>query len=532
MKVSDCIIHCLENEGVEYVFGIVGKETLDLAESLAKSKQIQFVNVRHEQGAAFMADVYGRLSKKAGVCLSTLGPGATNLLTGISSSKLDHSPLVALIGQASMERHHPESHQYLDIVKLCEPATKWSTQLTDSLNVPAMIRKAFREAKMEKPGSVAVVIPENFLTQKISNKPLSVNPLPENVPVLETLKSAITLIESHMKPFILVGNGVIRQDAAIELQTFINTLQAPVTHSFMAKGILDKAHPANYFTFGFNENDLVLTGMQEADLLIAIGVDFVEQLPQHWNYKKIPVLHIDSLPAEMNEYYPVAIECVGNIQKTLQLLNQMGSPAKPWIPYSNLKEKIMSAYQINDGQQTKTSSTPFTIEDILHCIEDFTTENTIVISDVGAHKVSIARTYQPKKPNRLIISNGLASMGIAIPGSIGAKLACPKDPVICITGDGGALMNFAEIETAKRLGLSFVIIVINDSMLKLEVQQMTKLFGESYGVRFQNPDFVQLAASFGIKGMRVGNMNEFETILIETLHTLDEIVLIEVAMQN
>ncbi len=252
---------------------------------------------------------------------------------------------------------------------------------------------------------------------------------------------------------------------------------------------------------------------------------------RNWNEKKIPVLHIDSLPAEINENYPVQIECVGNIKKTLQLLNQSGLPAKAWAPFGNLKEKIMTAYQINHSQ-AKTINRPFTIEQILHCIENLTSENTIVISDVGAHKVSIARTYQPKKPNRLIISNGLASMGISIPGSIGAKLACPHDPVICITGDGGALMNFAEIETAKRLGLSFIIIVLNDSKLKLEVQQMMKLFGESYGVTFQNPDFVQLAESFGIKGTKASNLDEFETVLKEALQTLDEMVLIEVVMPN
>src|SRR4051812_27974573 len=279
MKVSDLIINCLEAEGVEYVFGMVGKETLDLADSLSKSDQIQFVNVRHEQGAAFMADVYGRLSKKVGVCLSTLGPGATNLLTGIASAQLDHSPVVALIGQTGVERHHPESHQYLDIVKLFEPATKWSTQIMDSETVPTMIRKAFRLAKMEKPGSVALVVPENFLTQKITNKPLPIHPLPETVPVTETIMAALTLIQNRMKPFILVGNGVMRQDASPELQTLINTLQVPVAHSFMAKGVLEKEHPFNYFTFGFNENDEVLPGIQEADLIITIGFDFVEKLP-------------------------------------------------------------------------------------------------------------------------------------------------------------------------------------------------------------------------------------------------------------
>jgi acetolactate synthase I/II/III large subunit len=531
MKVSDVIINCLEAEGVEYVFGIVGTEMLDLAHSLAKSTQIQYVNVRHEQGAAFMADVYGRLSRKAGVCLSTLGPGATNLLTGIASAKLDHSPLIALIGQADVERNHSESHQYLDVAKLCEPATKWSTQIMDSLTVPTVMRKAFRVAQMEKPGSVAVVIPENFLPQEIANKPLPIYPLPETTPVKETIQAALTLIQNRMKPFIIIGNGVVRQNAHAELQTFINTVQAPVTHSFMAKGVLEKEHPSNYFTFGFKENDEVLPGIEEADLLITIGFDFVEQLPKDWNKRKIPVLHIDSLPAEINEYYPVEIECVGNIKRTLQALNQAELTKKPWVPFGNLKEKITNTYQINSSQP-ETNNQPFTIEEILHCIENVSSENTIVLSDVGAHKVSIARTYQPKQPNRLIISNGLATMGIAIPGSIGAKLACPDDPVICITGDGGALMNFAEIETAKRLGLSFVIIILNDSMLKLEVQQMTKLFGESNGATFQNPDFTQLAASFGIKGVQARNIVEFETTIKEALKNANEMVLIEALLET
>ena len=530
MKVSDVLVRCLENEGVEYVFGIVGKETLDLVDSLSKSSQIQYVNVRHEQGAAFMADVYGRLSKKVGVCLSTLGPGATNLLTGIASAQLDHSPVVALIGQAGVERHHPESHQYIDIAKMFEPTTKWSTQIKESETVPAIIRKAFRVAKIEKPGAVAISLPENFSAQMIPGKPLPVTAIPESVPVNEALEAAITLIKKYLKPFIIIGNGIIRQDAVPEVLTFIDTIQSPVAHSFMAKGVLPKEHPLNFFTFGFNENDEVLPGMAEADILIVIGFDFVEKLPKNWNQKKLPVLHIDTLPAEINEYYPFGVELIGNIKMTLQMLNQLELPKKSWVPSDKLKEHIKTAYQI-DQDQVNTHSQPFTIENILHCIETLTPENTIVISDVGSHKVSIARTYQPKMPDRLIISNGLASMGIAIPGAIGAKFACPKDPVICITGDGGALMNFSELETAKRLGLSFIVIVLNDSMLKLEVQQMNKKFGDNYGVTFKNPDFVQLAASFGIRGKRASNSFEFENILKEALKSEEEIVLIDVAME-
>jgi acetolactate synthase-1/2/3 large subunit len=527
MKVTDVLVQCLENEGVEYVFGIVGSETVDLADSLSKSKQIQFVNVRHEQGAAFMADVYARLSQKIGVCFSTLGPGATNLVTGIASAKLDHSPVVALIGQAGIDRHHEESHQYVDIVRLFKPITKWSTEIKESESVPVVIRKAFKVAKLEKPGAVAITLSENFAAQMISKAPLPVTPLPKIVPLLETIEEAKTLIKNHLKPFVLIGNGVIRQDAVSELQTFINTLQSPVTHSLMAKGVLGKDHPLNFFTFGFKENDEVIKGINEADLLIVIGLDFVETLPKHWNQKKLPVLHIDTLPAEINEFYPVNVELVGDIKKTLQILNLVEIPSKSWLPSGNLKKRMISAYKINMTED-ELSKSSFTIENVLQSIEKQSTDDTIVLSDVGAHKVSVAKTFQPRLANRLIISNGLASMGIAIPGSIGAKLACPQDPVICITGDGGALMNFAEIETAKRLGLSFVIIVLNDRMLKLEVQQMNKKFGANYGVTFQNPDFVGLANSYGIKGKRAENLYDFKQILSESLQSLEEIVLIEV----
>ncbi|PLS08529.1 acetolactate synthase large subunit [Neobacillus cucumis] len=524
MKLTDALVQCLENEGVEYIFGMVGTEILDLANSLSKSSKIKYINVRHEQGAAFMADVYGRLSKKAGICLSTLGPGAANLVTGIASAQLDHSPLIALIGQAGVERQHNESHQFINIVRLLEPATKWSTQIQDPKTAPAVIRKAFRLTRMEKPGAVAIILPENFAAEQITNAPLPVTSIPETVPDSESLNAAQQLIQKYQKPFIIIGNGVIRQNAASELETFINILQCPAAHSFMAKGILPKDHPLNFFTFGFKENDAILPSINDADLLIVIGFDFVEQLPNAWNKNKLPVLHLDTLPAEVNEFYPVECELVGNIKKTINILNKTELTAKPWASSGELHAQIKKTCQINQQPDESLS-----IENVLHLIEKHSSEDTIVLSDVGAHKVSIAKTYQPKKPNRLIISNGLATMGIAIPGAIGAKLACPANPVICITGDGGALMNFAEMETAKRLGLAFTIIVLDDSMLKLEVKQMNQKFGDDYGVTFQNPDFIQLAQSFGVKGIRPKSISELESILKEPQQ---EMVLIDLVTQN
>ncbi|MCM3109408.1 acetolactate synthase large subunit [Lederbergia lenta] len=531
MKSTDVFIQCLENEGVEYIFGIPGKETLDLVDSISKSKQIQFINVRHEQGAAFMADVYGRLSNRVGVCLSTLGPGATNLVTGIASANLDHSPVVAVVGQASIVKQHNESHQYINIIKLMDPVTKWSVEIKDANTIPVIIRKAFRLAMSDKPGSVVIELPENIAIEAGISRALPVTHVPENVPTTEATQQAVKIISQSQRPFVIVGNGAIRQRATEELQIFVEQLQAPVTHSFMAKGILAKDDVLNFFSFGFQENDDILRGISEADLLIVIGFDFVERMPKDWNKTKIPIIHLDTLPAEVDEHYPVQIELVGNLKETLKIMNTFDGLATPWCPSGNLKKQIAQNYQI-EWNHEHIRSLPLTTENILHVIEGLSSEKTIIISDVGAHKLSIARTFQPKAPNRLIISNGFASMGIALPGSIGAKFACPNDPVICITGDGGALMNISEIETARRLGLSFIIIVLNDSVLKLEEQMMMQKFGNSDGVTYGNPDFVQLAQSFGINGVRANDIQQFRQLLSSALHAQKDITLIDVPLNT
>lgn len=529
MKASDLLVNCLENEDVEYIFGIIGSEVIDLADSLSKSEKIKYIPVRHEQGAAFMADVYGRLSGKPGVCLATLGPGATNLLTGIASANLDHSPVVAITGQKNLNVQHKNAHQYVEIVKVFEPAAKWSVQIKDANTMPEIIRKSFRVATSEKPGAVAIELPENIAKANTTTKPLSITQLPMSVPAEEFLREGARLLNQCKKPFIILGNGVIRQNAVKEVQTFIERLGCPATNSFMAKGILSKEHSQNYYSFGFNEKDYVLRGMEESDLLVVIGFDFNEKLPSEWNKKKVSVLHIDPLPAEVEEGYPVVGELVGNLKETLRLFLKEKIMSKPWVPIGELKKRIEDACFIRKNAPTPTH---LTIENLLHVIERLSSEQTVVISDVGAHKVAVARTLQPIHGNQLVISNGLASMGISIPGAIGAKLAAPEKTVIVLTGDGGALMNFAELETAKRLGLTFIIILLNDSMLKLEVEAMNKAFGENYGVTFSNPDFVQLAQSFGAKGMRATQITEFEEILVAAMNNSQEIFLIDTILQE
>ncbi|MEH7442096.1 acetolactate synthase large subunit [Bacillus sp. JJ1122] len=531
MKTSDLLVQCLENEGVRYVFGIFGKEVLDIADSLSRSTSIQYVPVRHEQGAAFMADVYGRVAGEPGVCLATLGPGATNLLTGVASATLDGSPVVAITGQAGMERQHKQSHQFIDIVKIFEPATKWSVQIKQSETVPEIIHNAFRKAASEKPGAVLVELPENLASKAISSKAIPKIAAPTVIPSMEAIAETELILKQCQKPFILIGNGVIRQGASEAFQSFAEQLQVPVANSFMSKGVIPKNHPLNFFTFGFKDNDLVSEGIAEADLLIVIGLDLIESQPKDWNKNKVPVVHIHSQEAECDEYYPVCSQLIGDLKQIFKLLKNKNIVPKEWLPANSLKERKLQGNQVYWNEKTISKQSQ-TTRNILHIIEKHTDENTIVLSDVGEHKMEIARYFHPDRPGQLIISNGLASMGIALPGSIGAKLAAQNKKVICITGDGGLLMNVGEIETAKRLGLSFVIICLNDWMLKIEKKMMEQQFGHSYGVNFSNPDFVQLAGSFGIKGVRANSLTELDSILSHEISSQEGIVLIDVPISE
>ncbi|MDF2680784.1 MAG: acetolactate synthase [Brevibacillus sp.] len=535
MKATDLMVECLENEGVQYIFGIPGEENIDLVHSLASSDQIQFVAVRHEQGAAFMADVYGRLTGKAGVCLATLGPGATNLLTGIGDANLDHAPVVAITGQAGLERMHKESHQYIDVVAMFKPVTKWSIQVKRPETIPEIVRKAFKLAEMEKPGAVHIELPEDMAADDIEKKTLPKTELPRSVPSVNSMKKALELIAASQKPFIIAGNGVLRQQASKELQAFAESLKVPVAHTFMAKGVLPPDHPLNMYTVGLQMKDYVLCGIHEADLIIAIGYDFVEYLPIYWNENNLtPIIHIDTLPAEVDEHYPVVAELVGDIQAALGYLTDHHKGTKEWMPKGELHQKLKKELaQINEEDSTHSEDGGVRIKPktILDEVAKIASENTIVISDVGAHKLWIARNYQPKLPNRVVISNGFASMGIAVPGAIGAKIACPDDPVICITGDGGFLMNAVEMETAKRLGIAFTILLLNDSKYGLIDWKLKNRFDASYGVEFENPDFVHFAESFGIVGMRVNHVTELEAALKKAL-SMKEIVLLEIPVDS
>lgn len=499
MKASDLIVKCLENEDVKYIFGLPGEENIDLLESLNNSK-IKFITARHEQGAAFMADVYGRLTGKAAVCLSTLGPGATNLVTGVADAYLDRVPLVAITGQSGLKKTHKESHQYVDVMAMFKPITKWNARIMDPEMIPEVIRKAFRLAQMEKPGSTHIELPEDVAKEETNLKPLPKIKSPEIRPRREEIMEAVRLIEKANAPIILAGNGVVRQHAAKELTEFARKSNIPVANTFMSKGVLSSDNKLNISTIGLQAHDYVMCGFEKADLVITVGYDIVEYSPEHWNpSRNKKIIHIDSIGCEVDGHYIVNVELVGSIHDTLKKLSKYAKGKKHFDYAFRLKrfvEEERKAYCSDDSYPVKPQRI---ICDMRHVLG----EDDILISDVGAHKLWIARMYKAYKPNTVIISNGFATMGISVPGAIGAKLAFPDKKVIAATGDGGFMMNSQELETATRLGLSFTVVIFSDSKYGQIEQHQLKRFKRTTGIDFTNPDFVMYAESFGCKGVRI-----------------------------
>ncbi len=323
MKAAELFIRCLENEGVEYVFGIPGEENLDVMDALLDSS-IRFITVRHEQGAAFMADVYGRLTERAGVCLSTLGPGATNLITGVADANMDHAPLVAIAGQAGTNRLHKESHQVLDLTGLFEPVTKYSASLLDPDIIPEVVRKAFKLAQSEKTGAAFIEFPENIAAMEVELDLLPVTQPPDPEPPALQVAEAAALISGASHPIILAGNGVVRSGASTQLADFAEKLNIPVANTFMAKGVIPFRHRCALGSAGLQANDYVSCGFDRADVIICVGYDLVEYHPYLWHPgRDRSIIHIDHSPAETDAHYPVAVGVVGDIKHSLERIAQL-----------------------------------------------------------------------------------------------------------------------------------------------------------------------------------------------------------------
>jgi len=528
---ADLLVDCLVAEGVEYIFSVPGEETMDVLEALAQSDRIRHITTRHEQGAAFMADVHGRLTGRAAVAMATLGPGATNLLTGIADAFLDRAPMVAITGQAGSEVLHKEAHQVVDIVRMFQPVTKWNTRVERADAIPEIVRKAFRVATLSKPGPTHIELPEDIAATALDPddpiRPLTPGRtyLPE--PTDEAIEHAARLLAASNRPLILAGNGVLRRGASEALRALAKGLHVPVAVTFMGKGAVDDRSHLSLMAVGLQARDHVLTGFDRADLVICVGYDLVEYAPARWNpdgSKRI--IHIDTQPAEVDAAYQPEVELIGDINGALRCLLDAVLP-------TGVGGRDASARHATKEVLVNADLRTSLLEDLAVCVTDagFPIKpqraiyelrralgpSDIVVSDVGAHKVWVARLYQAYEPNTVIISNGFAAMGISLPGAIAAKLVHPDRKVVALCGDGGFLMNSQELETAKRIGANVVVVIWRDDGYGLIDWKQRNEFGRPFAVDFGNPDFVDYARSFGIAGFRPASADELYPTLMRAL---------------
>jgi acetolactate synthase-1/2/3 large subunit len=505
MKASELFVKCLENEGVEYIFGVPGEENLDVMEALADSEQITFVTTRHEQGAAFMANVYGRLSTYPGVCLGTLGPGATNLVTGVADAFLDRAPLVAITGQAARHCGFKESHQYIDIIRMFAPITKWNARIEQPGGIPEIVRKAFRLARIEKPGATHIELPEDVAAEWVDATPMPVRRTLYPQAPLSSLERVADLLRAAERPVVLVGNGVIRRQAAGRgaaewLAAFVRKVGLPVVPTFMGKDAISYRDPLAQPAVGLRTQGLSQSALAQADLVLAIGYDLVEWSPKIWNGKRDKtIVHIDSTAAEVDDHYLPALEVVGEIGESLRTLEACCEYRAPkWVNGRHRRDALDLLTQHRSDR-----SFPFKPQRVVAELRDALGDQDILIADVGVHKLWLATLFPTACANRLIVANGLASMGIAVPGAIAAKLVHPDRKVMAVTGDGGFLMNSQELETAKRLRTAFVTVVWTDNRYGVIALNQQRRFGRTFASSFTNPDLVKYAEAFGLPGFRV-----------------------------
>jgi len=505
-STAELIVECLENEGVTHVFGIPGEENIRLMEALSKSS-IEYVLTRHEQGASFMAETYGRLTGKAGVCSATLGPGAINLLLGTADATTNSTPLIALSAQVGMARSFKESHQSVDLVSMFAPVTKWSALMAIPGAAPEMIRKAFKLAQTERPGAVYLAVPEDVeeAAAPPSLVPLRVNVPRADDPSAEQVSRAAQILREARNPVVLAGHGAARGGASQALIRFAQSLNIPVATTFHGKGVFPDDHPLALGTVGFMRHDYANFGFDRADVIVAVGYELQEFNPVRINPSGATrIIHVHRFPAEVDAHYDVAVGLTADISHSLDALAAAVWRRVPAAGGERIRELLSD--ELTRGQQDDRF--PMHPARIVADTRAALSREDIVLVDTGALKMWMARLYPTYAPNTCLISNGLSTMGWTVPGAIGAKIARPEARVLVATGDGSFLMNSQEIETALRLRLPFVILVWVDDAYGLISWKMDMEIGHDVDTRFGNPDFVAYAESFGAKGYRISSADE------------------------
>jgi acetolactate synthase-1/2/3 large subunit len=514
-NVAELLVECLRHEGVEVVFGLPGEENLHVIDALAASP-IRFVTTRDERGAAFMADTYGALTGKAGVCLATLGPGAINLLLGVANAQLDSHPLVALVAQAGLDRLYKESHQVVDLVGLYRPVTKWGEMISLPEAAPEIVRKAFKQAQTERPGATFVVLPEDVAELGARGRPVKVNVPRDPSPSEDQVRRAADVLAAARHPVVLAGAGVARDRAMDALLRFSERLKIPVATTFLGKGVFPDDHEHALGTIGFMVHDYANFGFDRADVVLAVGYDLVEYSPSRWNPERDKrIVHVHRTVAEVDAHYELEVGLQGSIGRSLDAIAAASSLLADRAGVPPVRRLIRE--ELEHG--AASDAFPVAPARAVHDIRQAMGRADIVLCDTGAVKMWMARLYPTYAPNTCLISNGLATMAFSLPGAVAAQLVHPDRRVLAVMGDGAFLMSASEIETAVREGTPITILVWVDGGYGLIGWKQDIHFGRRAAVSFDNPDFVRFAESFGAAGYEVRSADE----LLPTLRrALDE----------
>ena len=527
MKATDLLIKALEHEGVDYIFGLPGEENLDFMESLRRSTKIKFVLTRHEQGAGFMAATYGRLTGKPGVCLATLGPGATNLVTPVAYANLGAMPLVVITGQKPIKSSKQGKFQMIDVVEMMSPITKFTKQITHSDLIPSLTRECFRVAQEERPGAVHLELPEDIAQEKISNLDLF-NVITYKIPTTsyDAILDAMTMIKTAKQPLILIGAGANRKRASVALTHFVNTLSIPFFNTQMGKGIVDERNELYLGTAALSDHDFIHEAISNADVIINVGHDTIEKPPFFMKHDdKRKVIHVNFFAAEIDDVYFPHLNIIGDIAGNIDQMTKALSPfAKSWdlTFFKTVKNNIKDHL----SKYAKDNRFPILPQRLVHITRELLPDDGIVTLDNGIYKLWYARNYPAYTQNSLLLDNALATMGAGLASAMMAKELYPNRKVISINGDGGFMMNSQEIETALRLKLNMIVIILNDNAYgMIEWKQKSDGF-PNYGLSYQNPDFVGYAESFGAQGYRPNSVEDFisvfkDALLKEGFHVID-----------
>jgi len=523
MKASDLFVKCLETEGIEYIFGVPGEENADFMMSLEQSDKIRFILTRHEQGAAFMAEVYGRLTGNPAGCLGTLGPGATNLITGVADANMDRAPLLALTGQGDSERLHKESHQIMDVVAMFRPVTKWAQTVYHPDNIPEIVRKAVRVARTEKPGACLIELPEDIAERDAGTVPIEPRRFRRPVPDDKIVDRAWEEIKNAKRPVILAGNGTIRRRASKQLRRFVEKTGIGVISTFMAKGCVDMDSEQCVYTIGLGAKDYPAHLIDKSDLIISLGYDMVEYHPELWNPKgEHRIVHIDFIPSEIDEHYRAEVEVVGDLAHTLWMLNErVDALGADKLDYDHsvarkTRELMKEEFESYADDDAKGKIKP---QKALWDARNVMGPDDILLSDVGAHKMWVARHYHCHEPNTCLIPNGFCSMGFALPGAIAAGLVHPDRRILAVCGDAAFLMNVQDMETARRLDSNITVMVWEDNAYGLIAWKQQNHFGRHTDLSFGNPDWRSLTDAFGWSGFRCEDSSRLEATLEEAFTT-------------